>query len=414
MAPGDIPPGKNYAQVINRAVKDCSCLVLMLSNDALNSVWVPKEVERAINYRKPVIPIQIEEVVLNDAFEFYISTDQIVAVKKIDRDSDEMRKVLRSIETCTGQEYREEDAPDTADKKEMNTPDMSMGQTDRPSSPQSFPEGTVLDGKYKILRRTGTGSDGGVYLAEYLKTGEKYTLRVIRKRLDDHEQYARRLSEEIRLLNSILHPALPYIIDVIQTEDSVITVMDRIDGIPFSRIIKEQGPQEEELVINWAVQLCDVLQYLHEHGLIHNGIRPKNILVRPEGRISLADFGMTSADVPFGDGDTASFGAAYYEAPEKFGKEYDKRADIYALGMTLYALVIGKDPSEPPYAIYPIRNVNPGISAGLEYIISKCMEKKPEDRYQDLREMRDDLINIKKLNRKLEKNKSGFFRLFKK
>ena len=75
MAPKDIPAGSKYAQVINRSIKDCSCFLLMLSNDAQNSVWVAKEVERAVNYRKPVIPVQIENVALNDEFELYISTD---------------------------------------------------------------------------------------------------------------------------------------------------------------------------------------------------------------------------------------------------------------------------------------------------------------------------------------------------
>lgn len=83
MAPYDIPPGSKYAQVINKAIKDCACFILMLSEESQNSVWVAKEVERAVNYRKPIIPVKLDESVLNDEFEFYISTDQVVAVKKL-------------------------------------------------------------------------------------------------------------------------------------------------------------------------------------------------------------------------------------------------------------------------------------------------------------------------------------------
>ena len=101
MAPNDIPAGGKYAQVINRALKDCACLILILSNDAQNSTWVSKEVERAISYNKPIIPIQIEDVILNDEFEFYISTDQIVAVQKIDRNLKEIKNILASIKTFT-------------------------------------------------------------------------------------------------------------------------------------------------------------------------------------------------------------------------------------------------------------------------------------------------------------------------
>ena len=101
MAPNDIPAGSKYAGVINRAVKECACLVLILSNDSQNSVWVGKEVERAINHKKSIITIQIEDVILNDEFEFYISSDQIVAVQKIDKDSKEIKKVLASVKALT-------------------------------------------------------------------------------------------------------------------------------------------------------------------------------------------------------------------------------------------------------------------------------------------------------------------------
>lgn len=97
MAPGDIPPASTYAKEINSAIRNCACMVLMLTNDAQNSVWVAKEVERAVHYRKPVLPIQLEQVVLNDEFEFYISTNQIVAVNRIDESSPELQRVLASI-----------------------------------------------------------------------------------------------------------------------------------------------------------------------------------------------------------------------------------------------------------------------------------------------------------------------------
>lgn len=96
MAPSDIPAGSRYAQVINKAVKGCSCLILMLSENSQNSIWVAKEVERAINYRKPIIPVQLEDLVLNDEFELYISTDQVVAVQKIDENLPEVQKILTS------------------------------------------------------------------------------------------------------------------------------------------------------------------------------------------------------------------------------------------------------------------------------------------------------------------------------
>lgn len=126
MAPYDIPAGSKYAAVINRAVKDCACFVLVLSDCAQNSIWVAKEVERAVNYRKPVIPVQIEDVILNDEFEFYISTDQVVAVQKMDSESEDVKKLLASVITFAGATVEEPiveplDTPAEDDEKTSNS-----------------------------------------------------------------------------------------------------------------------------------------------------------------------------------------------------------------------------------------------------------------------------------------------------
>ena len=120
MAPGDIPAGYKYADVINKAIKDCSCVILLLSNASLNSVWVPKEVERAVNYRKPIIPVQLEDVILNDEFEMYISTDQVVAVQRFDESSDAVTKLLTSLKT-----YISGNQPPCAPATEINNPNTA-------------------------------------------------------------------------------------------------------------------------------------------------------------------------------------------------------------------------------------------------------------------------------------------------
>ncbi len=124
MAPYDIPVGSKYANVINKAIKDCSCFILLLTNDSQNSVWVSKEVERAICYKKTLFPIQLEDIVLNDEFEIYLCTDQVVAVQKIDESNDQMQKILKSIISHTGQSkpQKERKAPTTAKKSEIPAP----------------------------------------------------------------------------------------------------------------------------------------------------------------------------------------------------------------------------------------------------------------------------------------------------
>lgn len=100
MAPDNIPAGSRYAQVINKALKGCACVVLLLTNEAQNSVWVDKEIERALNYRKNIIPIQVGELHLNDTFEFYISTNQVITMKKVGTEPEKMEKVLTGVRKC--------------------------------------------------------------------------------------------------------------------------------------------------------------------------------------------------------------------------------------------------------------------------------------------------------------------------
>ena len=97
MAPGDIPAGSRYPDVITKAIKGAECLVILLTDDALNSIWVDKEVERALSYRKPVIPVALGELELNDSFELYLGNQQIVPVRQISNDNDEFLRIIAQI-----------------------------------------------------------------------------------------------------------------------------------------------------------------------------------------------------------------------------------------------------------------------------------------------------------------------------
>ena len=115
MAPMDIPVGSKYAQVITRAIKECACVVLLLSDASQNSTWVSKEIERAVNYRKIIIPVQLEDLVLNEEFEFYISTDQIIAVKQIDSSSSDVQKILSRLQAICADAAECDPCADTAE-----------------------------------------------------------------------------------------------------------------------------------------------------------------------------------------------------------------------------------------------------------------------------------------------------------
>jgi serine/threonine-protein kinase len=167
--------------------------------------------------------------------------------------------------------------------------------------------------------------------------------------------------------------------------------MDYIEGEPLSKIIDEYGAQPQNLVIDWAKQLCDVLDYLHTRhpSIIYRDMKPANVMLRPDGNVKLIDFGIAREYKEQNLADTVSLGTKGYAAPEQFGGrgQTDPRTDIYCLGVTLYHLVTGKNPCEPPYELYPIRHWNPQLSGGLEKIIQKCTQLNPDDRYQSCAEV---------------------------
>lgn len=277
--------------------------------------------------------------------------------------------------------------------------------------------GSLVDGKYKILNKVGQGGMSVVYLAMNEKANKQWAIKEVRKDgVLDFEAVKQGLVAETDILKKLDHPHLPSIVDVIDTEDSFIIIMDYIQGNSLNKALEEYGAQPQELVIKWAMQLCDVLGYLHTRNpaIIYRDMKPANIMLKPDGNITLIDFGTAREYKEKNLADTTCLGTVGYAAPEKFGGmgQTDARTDIYCLGATLYHLVTGMNPCEPPYEIKPIREINPALSSGLERIIIKCTQRDPNDRYQSCAELMYALEHyeeIDDIHRKKQKRKLGLF-----
>lgn len=253
-------------------------------------------------------------------------------------------------------------------------------------------ENELLEGKYRILRKIGQGGMSVVWLALNERANKTWAIKEVRKDgVINFEAVRQGLVGETDILKVLKHPSLPSIIDVIDTDDSLIIVMDYIEGNNLDKILSEFGAQSQENVVNWALQLCDVLGYLHTRKppIIYRDMKPANVMLKPDGKISLIDFGTAREFKEKNLADTTCLGTVGYAAPEQFGGigQTDARTDIYCLGATLYHVITGKNPSEPPYEMVPIRQINPKLSKGLEDIILKCTEKDPAKRYQSTSEL---------------------------
>ena len=277
--------------------------------------------------------------------------------------------------------------------------------------------GSLVDGKYKILTKVGQGGMSVVYLAINEKANKQWAIKEVRKDgIKDFEVVKQGLVAETEILKKLNHPNLPSIIDVIDQEDSFIIIMDYIEGNSLNKALEEFGAQPQENVISWAKQLCDVLGYLHSRKspIIYRDMKPANVMLKPDGNVTLIDFGTAREFKEKNLADTTCLGTVGYAAPEQFGGmgQTDARTDIYCLGATLYHLVTGMNPCEPPYEIKPIREINPTLSGGLERIILKCTQRDPNDRYQSAAELMYALEHYEEFDdiyRKKQKRKLGAF-----
>ena len=277
--------------------------------------------------------------------------------------------------------------------------------------------GSLVDGKYKILNKVGQGGMSVVYLAMNEKANKQWAVKEVRKDgIKDFEVVKQGLVAETDILKKLNHPNLPSIIDVIDTDDSFIIIMDYIQGNSLNKALDEFGAQPQEYVISWAKQLCDVLGYLHSRtpAIIYRDMKPANVMLKPDGNVTLIDFGTAREFKEKNLADTTCLGTVGYAAPEQFGGmgQTDARTDIYCLGATLYHLVTGMNPCEPPYEIKPIREINPSLSGGLERIILKCTQRDPNDRYQSAEELMYALEHYEEIDdiyRKKQKKKLSAF-----
>lgn len=260
--------------------------------------------------------------------------------------------------------------------------------------------GKVIAGKYEIVHLIGEGGMSRVYLAMDIKLNKQWAVKEIKPSNDPVEQEIIResLVTETNMIKQFDHPALPRITDLIHEDNTLYVVMDYIEGESLARVLKEQGSQGQEDVIEWGKQLCDALDYLHTRKppVIYRDMKPGNVMLKPDGTVKIIDFGIAREyrEERTEEGekqvdDTTMLGTKGYAAPEQFGGQgqTDARTDVYCLGATLYHLLTGKSPAEPPYVMYPIRQIDPSLSPGLEKIISKATQQNPDERYASCAEM---------------------------
>lgn len=262
---------------------------------------------------------------------------------------------------------------------------------------------SIVDGRYRIMSLVGKGGTAVVYKALNVNLGTEWAIKEISK--TNQEKFD--LLVEPNLLKKLQHPSLPRIVDILENDDTFYIIEDFIDGTSLDNLLNQVEKFSEEKVIRWGKELSEVLNYLHNqqpNPVIYRDMKPGNIMLTKEGKIKLIDFGIAREFKKEVTADTVIIGTRGYASPEQYGKhQTDERSDIYSLGVTLYHLVTGRGPNDPPFEIVPIRTIDENLSEGLEHIILKCTYKDPNNRYQKVENLLYDLNNIDKLSNKYKK-----------
>lgn len=254
--------------------------------------------------------------------------------------------------------------------------------------------GSVIDGKYELLKQIGKGGMSVVYLAMDKRLNKQWAVKIIARQGigKNNEVVINTVPDDAELMKKLDHPAIPRIVDIIDNPENpeIYIVMDYVEGESLDKVLNEYGAQAQETVIDWAKQICDTLGYLHSQKppIIYRDMKPANIMLKPEGNLKIIDFGISREYKEQNLADTTVLGTRGYAPPEQYGsRQTDARSDIYALGMTMHHLLTGIDPRPKNYEYFPIRQWNPELSSGLERVIDKCTALDPDDRYQNCNEL---------------------------
>lgn len=261
--------------------------------------------------------------------------------------------------------------------------------------------GQLIADRYELIEKIALGGFFSIYLGRD-KSNMKYSIKVCNKNglCMNHIDTARNaILDELHLMMKFNHPAIPKVFDIIEDEQHLFLVRECIEGETLSYLITKDGSLTAEKTIALGIEVASALHYLHtfKPEYIYQDMKPANVVVTSSGGVKLIDMGSV---IPYNPNATDVVGywrTTGYAAPEQFvGKgRIDPRADIYGLGVTLHECVTGIQPGV--FLTPPICEVNPELPKGLEYIICKCTELIPDNRYQSCVELISDLRNYQNL-----------------
>lgn len=286
--------------------------------------------------------------------------------------------------------------------------------------------GRLLNKRYEILEKIGSGGMALVYKARDNFLNRIVAVKILRDEYADNEVFLDRFKQEAQAVASLSHTNIVNIYDVGTDGEKYYIVMEYVEGSNLKEIIKQEAPMESSKALRISIQICSALEHAHQNSIIHRDIKPHNILFTSEGQIKVTDFGIAraatenSATVSFTD--SSSFvGSVHYISPEQANGEItDFKSDIYSLGVILFEMITGELPfsGENPISIAlqhvhnqppVIENLNSEVPEIVQDIIENMLSKNPEER-PDIIRLKESLISASKTLKGYPRRRHKFFK----
>lgn len=262
----------------------------------------------------------------------------------------------------------------------------------------------LISDRYEIIEKVGSGGMADVYKAKCHRLNRYVAIKVLKPEFSSDRSFVNKFRGEAQSAAGLSHPNIVNVYDVGDDDGLHYIVMELVEGITLKKFIERKGKLEVKEAIGISIQIAQGMEAAHANHIIHRDIKPQNIIISKEGKVKVTDFGIAKATTSNTITSNA-MGSVHYLSPEQARGGYsDEKSDIYSLGVTMYEMLSGKVPfvgdnnvsvalahiqGEP----VPLREINPEIPHGVDMIVQKCMQKKPERRYLTASEL---IIDLKK------------------
>jgi len=259
-------------------------------------------------------------------------------------------------------------------------------------------DGTVVDGRYHIRGRIGSGGMADVYLADDTHLGREVALKMLHRRFARDQQFVERFRREASAAAGLQHPNVVSVYDRGEHDGTYYIAMENLPGRTLRDLLRQEAPLSQERAIHFGIQILNAAGFAHRRGVIHRDFKPHNVIVAPDDSLKVTDFGIARAGASEMTETGSIMGTAQYLSPEQAqGQPVDARSDLYSIGIMLYEMLTGRVPFTGDSAVsialkhvnelpQPLRELRPDIHPALEGAVMRALSKDPAHRYQSAEE----------------------------